>query len=311
MHISVVLSFRNEEDVLQELINRLESVFNKQQVDYELIFVDDASNDNSYNILLGNNKRNPRVKIITMSRRFGNTPCVLAGFRHATGDAIIYMDCDLQDPPEIIPRLLEKWRDGADIVHTTRTLRHGEHPFKMWLTRLAYGCINRIADIHIPVNSGDFKLISRRAINELLKLDEFDPFMRGLVAWVGFKQVQVFYERSARYAGTTKFSLWRSINPYQEFVRGLTRFSDLPLYFALITGFILSLVSVVYIVLLVIRRFMGVPMDKVDILIFMMLVLGGGMLFTNGVLGIYVGIIHKEVKKRPRYIISSRIGFDV
>lgn len=311
MQISVILSFRNEEDVLQELINRLESVFNNEKVDYELIFVDDASHDQSYNILVHNNARNPRVKIITMSRRFGNTPCVLAGFRHATGDAIIYMDCDLQDPPEIIPRLLEKWRDGADIVHTTRTLRHGEHPFKMWLTRLAYGCINRIADIHIPVNSGDFKLISRRAINELLKLDEFDPFMRGLVAWVGFKQVQVFYERSARYAGTTKFSLWRSINPYQEFVRGLTRFSDLPLYFALITGFILSLVAVIYIVLLVIRRFMGVPMDKVDILILMMLVLGGGMLFTNGVLGIYVGIIHKEVKKRPRYIISSRIGFDV
>ena len=306
--VSIVFSFRNEEAVLPELIHRLEEVFRNLPYRHEYIFVNDSSTDRSRDVLLQHREHDPGITILTTSRRFGTTPCVLAGLRHAHGDAVIYMDCDLQDPPELIPTLLARWKEGADIVHTTRTKRLGESPMKMGLTRLAYEIINRIADIQIPVNSGDFKLISRRALNELLKLDEYDPFMRGLVAWVGFKQVQVFYERDARHAGATKFSLWHSINPYKEFIRGLTRFSDLPLYSGLIMGFLISLASLLYLAVLFVLFLMGHPMSRWETLLAVQLLMGGAILFMMGILGIYIGVIHKEVKKRPHFIIAEEIG---
>ncbi|MFH1970094.1 MAG: glycosyltransferase family 2 protein [Verrucomicrobiota bacterium] len=306
--VSIVFSFRNEEAVLPELIRRLEGVFRNLPYRHEYIFVNDSSTDHSRDVLLQHREHDPGITILTTSRRFGIAPCILAGLRHARGDAVIYMDCDLQDPPELIPTLLARWKEGADIVHTTRTKRRGENLMKMWLTRLAYEIINRIADIQIPVNSGDFKLISRRALNELLKLDEYDPFMRGLVAWVGFKQVQVFYERDARHAGTAKFPLFRSINPYKEFIRGLTRFSDLPLYSGLIMGFLIALVSLSYLAVLFVLFLMGHPMSRWEMLLAVQLLMGGSILFMMGVLGIYIGVIHKEVKKRPHFIIADKIG---
>jgi len=309
--VSVVLSFRNEADVIVELIRRLRDMFNGIGYKYELVFINDDSTDNSLEILTQQHEEDPQVKIVTMSRRFGVTPCVLAGFREATGDAVVYMDCDLQDPPEIIPKMIEKWENGADVVHTTRTIRHGENGFKMWLTDKAYQVINFMANIEIPRNTGDFKLISRRAVNELLRLNEYEPFMRGLVVWVGFNQAQVFYERDARFAGETKFSLWSSINPYQEFLRGLTRFSDLPLYFGLVTGFLVSSCSLLFLLIMIIRRIaFGVAITGWSANLAATLFLGGSILFTVGVLGVYIGIIHKEVKHRPHYIVESRIGIN-
>ena len=308
--VSVVFSFRNEQEVLPELVRRLQAVFKPLSYRYELIFVNDSSSDNSLRVLQEERSRDPNIRILNTSRRFGVTPCVLAGLRHAKGDAAIYMDCDLQDPPELIPTLLEKWREGADIVHTTRTRRKGEHAFKMWLTKKAYGIINFISDIEIPPESGDFKLISRRALDEILKLNEFDPFMRGLVAWVGFKQVQVLYEREARFAGETKFSLWRSMNPYKEFIRGLTRFSDLPLYFGLLLGLLVSFASFIYLLVLLVKAATGVDLPAWSGVLVILLLLGAMILFTMGVLGIYIGIIHKEVKNRPHYIIESAAGIE-
>jgi len=311
MLVSVVLSFRNEAENLPELIRREEAVFAGLGLPYELIFVNDASTDRSLEILLKAREANPAVKIINMSRRFGVTPCVLAGFEKAKGDAVIYMDTDLQDPPELIPQLIQKWRDGADIVHTTRTVRKGENAFKMWLTRQAYGAINGFSDITILQNTGDFKLISRRAMNEILKLDEFDPFLRGLVAWVGFKQEQVFYERDPRFAGETKFSLWRSLNPYKEFLRGITLFSTTPLYLALFLGLFVSFVSFLFFAALVLgplvfRGQAGLSWNH--LLLGSTLLMGGIILFTVGILGIYVGRIHRESIHRPRYIIDNYIG---
>ncbi|MBI5686316.1 MAG: glycosyltransferase family 2 protein [Verrucomicrobia bacterium] len=307
--LSVVFSFRNEEEVLPELIRRLRGTLNPLDLDYELVFVNDASTDGSLEVLLKLHEEDPRIKIINMSRRFGVSPCVIAGLRHTRGDAVVYMDADLQDPPELIPQLLEKFREGHDVVHTTRTKRLGEGRFKMWLTKQAYKTINAVSDIDIPENTGDFKLLSRRAVNQLLRLGEYDPFMRGLVRWIGFKQAHVFYERDRRFAGETHFSLLRSINPIREFIRGLTSFSEWPLYFALIVGFIVSAGAFAYLVGIVITTvFFGMHNPGWPALMVTLLFLGGTILFTIGILGIYIGRIHQDLKRRPPYIVESKIG---
>ena len=308
--VSVVFSFRNEELVLPELIRRLQAVFEPMPLRYELIFVNDASTDRSLEILQTHRQVNPNIKIINLSRRFGVTPGVLAGFHKSRGDAVIYMDADLQDPPELIPSLIQKWQEGADIVHTTRTVRKGENPLKMWITKLSYRFINSMADITILENTGDFKLISRRAMTEVLKLEEFDPFMRGLVAWVGFRQVQVFYEREARFAGETKFSLLRSLGPYKEFLRGLTMFSSMPLYFSLFLGLLVSFLAFLYFAIIVFDTLLGKSLAGWSPVMAVLLFLGGMILFTVGILGIYVGRIYREIKRRPNYIIGSANGVE-
>jgi dolichol-phosphate mannosyltransferase len=308
--LSVIFSFRNEAEVIPELVKRLQTALAPLPLRREFIFVNDASTDASLEILVKLHQTTaPEIRIVNLSRRFGVTPGVLAGFRHAAGDAVVYMDCDLQDPPEVIPKLVEQWQEGADIVHTTRTARHGESAFKMALTRAAYKLINSMSDITLLENTGDFKLISRRAMTEILKLGEFDPFMRGLVSWVGFKQVQVFYERDARFAGEPKFSLWRSANPYKEFIRGLTLFSSMPLYFALFAGIFVSILSFIYLFFAVFASLLG-HTAPVPWIALAMIFLGGTILFTIGILGIYVGKIHRDIKGRPNYIVSDKIGFD-
>jgi glycosyltransferase involved in cell wall biosynthesis len=310
MLLSVVFSFRNEEEVLPELVRRSEAVLPETGWDYELIFVNDASNDASLELLLAMRERNRRIKIISMSRTFGVAPCVMAGIRHARGDAVVYMDTDLQDPPELIPLLLQKLKEGYDVVHTMRTRRKGENPVKMLVTRLAYRFIHMFSEIDIPENTGDFKLISRRAVDHLVALNEYDPFMRGLVRWVGFRQAFVPYERDARFAGKTKFSLFRSLNPARELIRGVTSFSETPLYLSLFMGFFVSIGAFVYLIKIVVERVMydihkpGWPAIMVTILF-----LGGTILFMIGVLGIYLGKIHSAIKQRPPYIIESTTGF--
>lgn len=307
--VSVVLSFRNEEEVIPELLRRLHKVAKSLPINYELIFVNDDSTDRSLELLMKHQEQDKNIKIINMSRKFGIAPCVMAGFRHAKGDAVIYMDADLQDPPELIPTLLQKWKEGADVVHTTRTKRRGENAFKAWLTKQAYKAINFMADIDVPENAGDFKLLSRRVVDKVAQLKEYDPFMRGLVRWVGFKQVQVFYEREPRFAGKTHFSLWRSINPEKEFIRGITSFSAVPLYFALVMGFAISLGALVYLIYIIITKPMVTHLPGLPASMVVMLFLVGTILFTIGILGIYVGRIHHDIKNRPDYIIESTIGF--
>jgi glycosyltransferase involved in cell wall biosynthesis len=310
MLLSVIFSFKNEEAVIPELIRRLEDALLKTGGDYEIIFVNDASTDASLELLLNYREKNSKIKIITMSRTFGITPCLIAGIKHAKGDAVVYMDADLQDPPELIPTLLQKYKEGFDVVHTTRTRRKGENPIKMWITRRAYNIINFFSEIPIPENTGDFKLISRRAVDQLLTLNECDPFMRGLVRWIGFKQVSVFYEREARFAGKTKFSLLKSLNPAKEFIRGITTFSERPLYLSLYMGFLVSFSAFVYLISIIVERvFFGMHRPGWPAMMVTLLFLGGIILIMIGVLGIYIGKMHIAIKNRPLYIIERTVGF--
>lgn len=308
--VSVVFSFRNEHEVLPELIRRVQSVFRPINTRYEMIFVNDASTDNSLQILEEARQTDPNIKVVNMSRRFGVTPCVLAGFRYSKGDVVVYMDADLQDPPEVIPRLIEAWKNGADVVHTVRTARRGENVVKMWITRQAYRLISMASDVSIKENAGDFKLISRRAVNEILRLDESDPFMRGLVVWVGFKQEYVEYERDARYAGETKFSLWRSLNPYKEFVRGITCFSDFPLYVAMFLGLFVLGMTVLYLAAIAIESMIGCKLSEHCWIIAVLLLMSGVTLLALGMFGIYIGKIHNETRRRPRYVVESLSGVE-
>jgi dolichol-phosphate mannosyltransferase len=305
-----VFSFRNEADVLNELIDRVEMVLSRIGISYELIFVNDNSTDESLAILVARRYKNPAIKIINMSRRFGNAPCVLAGLEYSIGDAVIYMDSDLQDPPELIPTLIKSWHDGHDVVHTTRTVRRGESGLKLWLTDKAYRLIDWSSDLNVPKNTGDFKLLSRRAVESILKIKETDPFMRGLSLWIGFPQSFIPYERESRKGGRTHYSLLRSVNPYAEFIRGLTAFSSIPLYFALVVGFVVSCGAFFYLLLIVVQRILfDIHLPGWPALMVTMLFLGGSILFTTGVLGIYVGKIYNEVKGRPRFVIQQLIGF--
>lgn len=311
MLLSVIFSFRNEQEVLPELIRRICETLDSSGLEYELIFVNDASTDGSLELLIKYREQDRRIKIINMSRRFGVAPCIMAGLRHSKGDAVVYMDADLQDPPELIPKMLAEYEKGADVVNTIRTRRKGENIFKMWLTGRAYKMINFVADIDIPQNCGDFKLLSRRAVNQLIRLNEYDPFMRGLVRWIGLRQVQVFYEREPRFSGETHCSLIRSLNPVKEFIRGLTSFSELPLYFALIVGFLVSAGAFVYLVEIVFMWvFLGLHRPEWSAIMVTTLFLGGTILFAIGILGMYIGKIHHEIKGRPPYIIESKVGID-
>ena len=231
-----------------------------------------------------------------MSRRFGVAEGVLAGMAAASGDAVVYMDADLQDPPEVIPALLERWRKGADVVHTVRTHRRGEHPLKMLATRLAYRVIQLGSAIELPVDAGDFKLLSRAAVDHLLQVRESDPYLRGLVVWLGFNQAFVPYERDARHAGRTHFPFF-SKNPWKTFVIGMTSFSFLPIYacFALAAAGLAA----------------GMPSRGLLISGPLMAALAffwATTLAAIGGVGLYVIRIYKDVRGRPPSIVKSIIG---
>lgn len=341
MKISLVFSFRNEEGVLEELVNRLEIVFeslnsirpppdgDNPQSDtsastdakslpaphryaYDVIFVNDDSTDRSLDILQKIRGKNRNIKIINMSRRFGVAPCQIAGFRHATGDAVIYMDTDLQDPPEIIPQLIAKWEEGFDVVHTTRTQRKGESAFRIFLTRLAYKIVFRFAEIKIPTNSGDFKLLSRRVVNYMIEANDADPYIRGLSPWIGFNQTRVFYERAPRFKGPSHFPLIGGMSAhFRELIKGLTSFSDMPLWLALFAGILLIAGTVVVSVISFgISLGCQAPIHGYLLMCMFMSFLTGLILFSNGLLGLYVAQIHKAVKNRRQYIIDNKIGFE-
>lgn len=305
--LSVVFSFYNEAPVLKELANRVISAIDIVGCDYELVFVNDDSSDNSLEVLLDLAEQNERIKIVTMSRRFGVHPCVLAGLRYSTGDAVIYMDADLQDPPEQIPAMVEKYRHGADVVNMTRSDRRGESATKMWLTRMAYKVINRLSDIPIPENTGDFKLLSRRVVDHLMTFRETDPFMRGLVYWVGFRQDTIHYVRESRFAGDTHFSMFGS-GPAKEFLRGLTSFSVVPLYMSLFIGLLATLIAFGNIISILIMKLMGKTLPGWTAIMTSTLFLGGTMHICIGIIGIYVGKMYLESKQRPLYIVKDVTG---
>ena len=302
--ISLVFSFRNEEKNLSELVDRIKSAFeNLNDFNYELIFVNDASDDNSESVLESLQINHP-ITIINMSRRFGNVPCVIAGFRHANGDAIIYMDSDLQDPPEIIPKLIEEYLKGSDVVHTVRTKREGENKIKLIITKFAYKIINFLADIPLPIEAGDFKLISKKALNKILEQKEFRPYVRGLSVWVGHKQGYVNYERKARPGGETKHPLF-SAGPVSEFINGVTSYSLKPLYIGIFFGFCSLLLSIALVVYALFAKFNGLAIPGSTGIIITISFFSAILLLTIGIMGIYIARIFEQTKGRDQYVIKN------
>jgi dolichol-phosphate mannosyltransferase len=308
--LSVVLSFRNEADVIPELTSRLAKSLEGAGIDYELIFVNDASTDGSLALLEALRARDLRVKILNMSRRFGVAPCVMAGMQFARGDAVVYMDTDLQDPPELIPTLVARWREGADVVYTVRTSRQGESVWKMRVTRAAYRAIQLASDIELPIEAGDFKLLSRRVVDQLIALGEQDLYVRGLVTWMGFRQVAVPYERQPRGAGEAHFPLLRSWGPISSFVAGVTSFSHAPLIAFLLLGLAGGALSMLALALLLLAGVVGAAASSIAWLVAFGLLLWSTLALGIGVIGLYLARIHREVLGRPRYIVESAIGFD-
>lgn len=315
MRISVVLSFFNEAENIPELLIRLRKVFaelkSSKTVDsYELIFVNDASTDGSL-ALLAKEAEKRDVKVISMSRNFGVSPCVMAGMQYASGDYLVYMDTDLQDPPELIPKMLGKaLESNADIIHTVRTRRDGENPIKMLLTRFGYWLLKKVSQIHIEPNSGDFKLISRRALSQILTFREKKPFVRGIVTWVGFKQEKVFYERDARFSGDTKFPIYsrRVISNFLD--SALISFSDVPLKIVSIAGIFVSMFSFALLVHVLIEKALGNNIPGWTAMMVTITFIGGMQMISLGIVGLYINAIFLESKVRPNFIVESTLGFE-
>ena len=302
--VSIVFSFRNEEKNLKELISRVDTAFKKiQNYKYELIFVNDDSNDNSEKIL-EELQESYMIKIINMSRTFGVGPCVLAGFKHSSGDCVVYLDSDLQDPPEVIPKLLTEFEKGHDVVHTVREKRLGESGIKLFFTKLAYKTINKLSEIDLPIEAGDFKLISKRVLQKILSQKEFRPYVRGLSVWVGYKQSFVHYTREARAHGKSKFSLF-SQGPITEFINGVTSYSLKPLYVGIFLGFFSLLFSVVLIAYAFYAKFNDLAIPGTTGILIAVSFFSGILLFTLGIMGIYIARIFEQARGREKYIIKE------
>ena len=302
--LSIVFSFRNEEGNIEPLVKRISTTMKKiENWKYELIFVNDDSTDKSEQILLDLQKSYP-IKLINMSRNFGIDPCVLAGFRNSSGDAIIYLHTDQQDPPELIPDLIKKHEEGNEIVHTVRTKRKGEGKFRMFLTKIAYSIINTLSDINLPVQAGDYKLISKKALYEILKQKEFRPYVRGLSVWVGFKQDFIFYEREARGKGESKMPLL-SAGPITDFINGVTSYSLKPLYLGIVFGFVSMIISFLLIIYALYLKFNSLAIPGSTSIIITVSFFSGILLFTLGIIGIYLARIFEQTKGREQYVIKE------
>jgi glycosyltransferase involved in cell wall biosynthesis len=300
--ISIVFSFKNEEKNLTELVTRTAKVFSDlNSHNYELIFVNDNSDDDSEETLIKLQQDYP-ITIINTSRTFGRDPCILAGFEYAKGDAVVYIDSDLQDPPELIKKLIAEYEKGSDVVHTIRTKRLGETRIRLFMTYLGYKLINLFSDIPLPINSGDFKLISRLALNKILKNSEFRPYIRGLSVWVGFKQSKIYYIREPRASGEQRLG---GGSPTAGFVTGLTAYSLKPLYFGILLGFMSIFISFLLIIHTLYAKFTNITALGSASILILISFFSGIILFTQGIIGIYLARIFEQVRGRDRYVIKD------
>ena len=309
--ISLVVSFRNEEEVIDDFINESTQVLNKiADIDYEIIFVNDGSTDDSLKKLIEHHIKDKKIKIINMSRRFGPMESIMAGIRMSTGDAVINIDIDLQDPPSIIPEMIKRWRnDGSEVVITTRIKRQGESYFKKIISVAGYKILKFFSSIPIEENSGDFRLISRRVINEYQKFSEIFPFFRFIVDFIGFKRSQIFYERASRRKGKTKHPISFKLM-FEFFEISLMPFSNLPLRLILLFGIFSFLICTFITLRTLYLHFTGVPDFSTTSIFVAILIFGSAQSLIIGILSIYIGSIYKETKKRPLYIIDKLYGFN-
>jgi glycosyltransferase involved in cell wall biosynthesis len=302
--ISIVVPAYNEADGIAEFNRRLSDVRAKLWERSEVIYVNDGSRDDTFAILRLLRERDPTISIVNLSRNFGKEIALTAGLDHSHGDAVIVIDADLQDPPELIPVLIKRWReDEADVVFARRSSRAGESWFKKVTAYGFYRVINAISRQRVPVDTGDFRLLSRRAVDAVTMLRERHRFMKGLFAWIGYRQVAVPYERDSRLAGSTKWNYWRLWNFSLE---GITSFSIAPLKVATYIGLFTAIIAVVYGTFIIGRTILfGNPVAGYPSLLVIMLFLGGVQLVSLGIIGEYVGRIFNETKQRPLYLVDA------
>ncbi len=305
--LSIVIPCFNEEANLDPLFQELLPVLEQLQLPYEIICVNDGSRDRTLSVLLQWRDRHSAIKVLDLSRNFGKEMALTAGIEAATGLAVIPMDADLQDPPAVIPALVERWQQGADVVYATRSRRQDSW-LKRWSAHAFYWVLQGLSSVPIPANTGDFRLLDRRVVEALKQLPERGRFMKGLFSWVGYRQAAVYFERPCRHHGHSKWSYWQLWN----FALGaIFAFSVKPLQVWLYLGLAVSGIALLYALWLVVRTLLyGVDVPGYPSLMVAILFMGGVQLITLGILGEYIGRIYDEVKQRPLYLVRDRYGFE-
>ncbi|HOF16895.1 MAG TPA: glycosyltransferase family 2 protein [Bacteroidales bacterium] len=309
MLLSVIIPCYNEELVIEETYKRLTSVLGSMQHSYELIFINDGSRDKTYDILFQLSEKDAKVKILHFSRNFGHQCAVTAGINHCNGDAAVIIDSDLQDPPEVIIDMLKIMEEEkANVVYGVRKKRKGETWFKLVTAKYFYRILNSLSDVKFPVDTGDFRLIDRNIIDTFNRMEEKNKYIRGLISWMGYKQVPCYYEREERFAGETKYPLKKML---KFAMIGVFYFSKKPLKLATYTGFISVAIGILYALIALITKLIN-PSALVTgwtTIIVLIVFFGGVQLITIGVLGQYIGNLFDEAKKRPEYIVGKKINF--
>jgi dolichol-phosphate mannosyltransferase len=303
--VSVTAPAHNEELVLERFYERVREAL--AGFEFELVIVDDGSTDGSGELLDRLAAADERVRVVHLSRSFGYQAAVAAGIDHVRGDVVVTIDADLQDPPELIPQLIAEWSQGSDVVYAVRSERKGEGRLKLaaarWFTRV----FTRLAELEIPRDAGDYRLLDKRAVEALRRLPERNRFMRGLTVWVGFRQSSVPYVRDPRGAGETRYR-WRTLARIS--LDAISSFSHVPLQIATIAGFVVSFFAFLGIPYVIVNRALGFYVEGVSTLLFAVLLLGGIQLITLGIIGEYVSRVYDEVKRRPLYVVSERRNVD-
>ena len=304
--ISVVVPCFNEEEVLPHTHKRLAAVLGDAGLDFEIIYVDDGSSDQTALCLRDIQEQSENVGVIRLSRNFGHQVAATAGLDYAGGDAVVLIDADLQDPPEMIPKMVEKWKEGYDVVYGVRTSREGESSFKLWTASAFYRLINTLSEVPLPLDAGDFRLIDRRAVDALRQMRERHRLLRAMTTWVGFHQTALPYERSKRFAGTSKYPLRKMIALALD---GIVSFSVIPLRLISFVGLMLSLLALVGIVYAVTARLLTDSWVPGWTLLFISSLMIGGLQFIFlGIMGEYIGRIYGEAKQRPLFLVLEVLG---
>jgi glycosyltransferase involved in cell wall biosynthesis len=303
--LSVVSPMYEEEEIVAKFVERVTGAL--AGVDYELILVDDGSKDGTAAAMAAAAAADPRVKVVALSRNFGHQPALTAGLEHARGDAVVMLDGDLQDPPEVIPEMLERWHEGVDVVYAVREQRLGETVFKRTTARWFYRIFRRLTGLNLAVESGDFRLMDRRALRALLLMPERSRFLRGMTVWIGFTQTAVTFVRDSRTTGVTKYPLRKMLRFSFD---AITSFSRAPLQWAMVLGFAFSGLAFLGIPLTVVARYTNIYQPGIPSTLLIVLLLGGIQLITIGIIGEYVGRIYEEVKHRPLYVVGERINIE-
>jgi len=308
VELSVVVPVFREAATIPVFLDRIRSVLEPLTPQYEIIFAMDPSPDRSEQVILERRAADPRIKLLKFSRRVGQPMATLAGLRYASGRAVVVIDVDLQDPPELIADMVAKWREGYDVVYAQRRTREGETLVKRIVSAVGYRIINRIADVEIPPNTGDFRLMSRRVVREINQLKETHGFLRGLVALVGFRQTSILFDRLPRHAGKGNYN--RFLGSLRIGLNGMICFSSALLNLSSLIGFLVAGISFLLALAYLIMKICGFPFPMGNpTVVILVLFMGGVQLITVGILGEYIGRIYEEVKQRPKYIVDEAHGF--